>query len=613
MPNEKMQKISKAKGRPWIHWVGKSALEHVEYCPAQTLEQYHATDQQPSADEWQNLLLWGDNKEICGHLMRKYRGKVDLIYIDPPFDSKADYIREVQLRGGKKGPKIDGEEQSLGEQVQYSDMWANDEYLQFMYHRLQLLRELLSETGSIYLHCDWHQNHRLRMVMDEVFGEENFVNEIAWQYKYGARGVKAFGRKHDSIFLYSKNNEKYVFNMSAVKIPFERESLEMNFKKIDENGRHYREGKWSDGTIYRYYADEGRTPDDVWVDLNSIHQASPERFNYPTQKPEALLERIIKASSNPGDLVLDIFCGSGTTPAVAQKLGRRWIAADINRGALQTTKKRLSTIMQEQAAQQGKKSGKLLEDSEDAAPAALSYTVQKINNYDLQLQHNEALQLALKKIGVEKIPGERFFNGKVGDTLVFVIPLNRATPACTRADIDAIEIHLEQNAEETRDVMVVALGAEPDVASHIAEKNHLRKNVGNKYSIKDLSETGFFTHKSAQASIRVTREGDETTVQIEDYHSPTIAERLKIDTKNGILQAEIGDYRAQIDNISIDWSYNGNIFTPTTHDSPRKKQDMIQGKYAAPTKQCGSTIAVRIVDMLGEEVFLTRPLGQQAA
>ena len=606
MPNEKMQKISKAKGRPWIHWVGKSALEHVEYCPAQTLEQYHATDQQPSADEWQNLLLWGDNKEICGHLMRKYRGKVDLIYIDPPFDSKADYIREVQLRGGKKGPKIDGEEQSLGEQVQYSDMWANDEYLQFMYHRLQLLRELLSETGSIYLHCDWHQNHRLRMVMDEVFGEENFRNEIIWKYTGGLAPSMDFNRKHDNILRYSKNN----FVKFNPQFEEYSDAALKRFNLKDKNGRY--KATFKDGAEYKTYMQQGKKMEDVW-DIPIVNKTYEQSCDYPTQKPEALLERIIKASSNPGDLVLDIFCGSGTTPAVAQKLGRRWIAADINRGALQTTKKRLSTIMQEQAAQQGKKSGKLLEDSEDAAPAALSYTVQKINNYDLQLQHNEALQLALKKIGVEKIPGERFFNGKVGDTLVFVIPLNRATPACTRADIDAIEIHLEQNAEETRDVMVVALGAEPDVASHIAEKNHLRKNVGNKYSIKDLSETGFFTHKSAQASIRVTREGDETTVQIEDYHSPTIAERLKIDTKNGILQAEIGDYRAQIDNISIDWSYNGNIFTPTTHDSPRKKQDMIQGKYAAPTKQCGSTIAVRIVDMLGEEVFLTRPLGQQAA
>lgn len=165
-------KISQAKGKPWIYWVGKRGIEEIAYFPAQETERFDPNNEIESGP-WSNLLFHGDNKEVMGHLLRKYREQVDLVYIDLPFDSKADYVRKVELRTlGKR--QVLGEEQSLMEQVQYNDLWANDEYLQFMYERLILLRELMSETGSIYLHCDWHQSHRLRYLMDEVIRRGEF-------------------------------------------------------------------------------------------------------------------------------------------------------------------------------------------------------------------------------------------------------------------------------------------------------------------------------------------------------------------------------------------------------------------------------------------------------
>ena len=184
--------------------MGKRGIEEIAYFPAQETERFDPNKEIENGS-WSNLLFHGDNKEVMGHLLHKFRGQVDLVYIDPPFDSKADYVRKVQLRG-TSGQQLVGEEQSLLKQVQYNDLWANDEYLQFMYERLILLRELMSETGSIYLHCDWHQSHRLRCVMDEIFGADNFVNEIIWHYPDNFQGnVKGFATNHNNILWYSKS------------------------------------------------------------------------------------------------------------------------------------------------------------------------------------------------------------------------------------------------------------------------------------------------------------------------------------------------------------------------------------------------------------------------
>ncbi|MCK9563847.1 MAG: hypothetical protein M0R02_14140, partial [Bacteroidales bacterium] len=199
-----------------LTWVGKKPLGRVTAYPAQTIERFDAAPADfHSAADWRDwprdipqggLLYHGDNKDVLAHLLANgFRGKVKLIYIDPPFDSGADYVRKVQLRGAKGTVKIDGEDYTLGEQIQYSDIWANDSYLQFMYERLLMLRELLAEDGSFWLHCDWRRSHMLRIICEEVFGSDALINEIVWQRTASRNDAKSFGHIHDTLLYFAKN------------------------------------------------------------------------------------------------------------------------------------------------------------------------------------------------------------------------------------------------------------------------------------------------------------------------------------------------------------------------------------------------------------------------
>lgn len=249
-------------------------------------------------------------------------GGVDLIYIDPPFDSKADYRTKIELPDGKVEQKP-----TVIEQFAYKDTWKNGtvSYLEMMVSRLILMRELLSETGSIYVHIDWHVGHYLKVIMDEIFGKENFVNEIIWSYKSGGTSDNYFSRKHDIILFYKKS-KNYIFN------PLKEKSYNRGLKPYRFNN-------------VKEYEDEigwytWVNMKDVWS-VDMVGRTSAERVNYATQKPEGLLERLIKASSNENSIVADFFCGSGTTGAVAEKLGRKWIMTDLGKPATMITRKRL--------------------------------------------------------------------------------------------------------------------------------------------------------------------------------------------------------------------------------------------------------------------------------
>ena len=359
-------KITPVKGRPMLHWVGKKPLDVVRHYPAQLCESVGVENPpaEPSyaafIESGANLLFHGDNKEILSSLLiAGFRGKVDLIYIDPPFDSGADYVRKVRLRG--ESEKLDGQGHTFLEQVQYEDIWANDNYLQFMYERLILLRELLSDKGSIYLHCDWHKSHHLRFLLDEVFGVQNFVNEIIWCYG-SPSGGRAKGNKfiknHETILQYARSYTQRLEN--KIYLPYSDKYIDSWFKYEDERGKYQKRMRGrsaqNEALWEKQYLSEskGLPCPTVWMDILQVY-ADPRAykgntkseldFDYPTQKPEALIERIIKASSNEGSIILDCFCGSGTTAAVAEKLGRRWIVADINKGAIQTTIKRLQDVI----------------------------------------------------------------------------------------------------------------------------------------------------------------------------------------------------------------------------------------------------------------------------
>ena len=279
--------------------------------------------------------------------MPSMRGKVDLIYIDPPFDSKADYRTKIEL----PGVNLDSKPTVL-EQFAYADTWSGTvggedvrgtlAYLRYMYPRLALMRELLSDQGSIYVHIDWHVGHYVKILLDEIFGKENLKNEIIWHYENGGgRSSSWFNRKHDTLLWYSKSEKGYIYNgKDAGEERNVDEGTFGGYFKTDGDGRRYQEVR-ANGKIYKYYTDELKNADDVWRFGIISQRDLTERVNYATQKPEKLLERIIKASSNENSIVMDFFGGSGTTAAVAEKLGRRWISSDIGKPAVMIERKRM--------------------------------------------------------------------------------------------------------------------------------------------------------------------------------------------------------------------------------------------------------------------------------
>jgi len=222
------EKITPAKGRPMLNWVGKKPLDYVKGFPAQLVELFDPLNtgrivEAPTYDElkdnWQNLLFHGDNKEVLATLLElDFRGKIDLIYFDPPFKSVADYVRKVELRGLKTLGKIEEDSASVLQQTMYFDIWNNDTYLQFMYERLMLLKELLADTGSIYVHLDWRVAHYIKLLIDEIFGEDNFRNEIIWCYIEPSQMNRYFVRKHDNILFYTKT-DNYTFNTELMRVP----------------------------------------------------------------------------------------------------------------------------------------------------------------------------------------------------------------------------------------------------------------------------------------------------------------------------------------------------------------------------------------------------------
>lgn len=294
--------------------------------------------------EWMNRLIYGDNLLAMQALLAgdaqtglpSLRGKVDLIYIDPPFDSKADYRTKISLPGTDIQQKP-----TVIEQFAYADTWEEGtiSYLKMIYPRLALMREILSEKGSIYVHIDWHVGAYVKVLLDEIFGKDYFRNEIIWTYFGFKRSTaKKFPQKHDVIYSFTRNSD-YIWNTQYK--PHSPEYIK-RFKK-DENGRLYRDDVNPTGGGCRIiYLDEveGDIVDSIWDDIPPVNPVAKERVGYATQKPEKLLERIIKASSNEGDLVCDFFGGSGTTAAVAERLGRRWITCDIGKPASLVMRKR---------------------------------------------------------------------------------------------------------------------------------------------------------------------------------------------------------------------------------------------------------------------------------
>lgn len=578
------QSISPIKGRPMLQWTGKKPLESIEYFPAQEKEMYGDLN----AKEF-NKLFWGDNLQVLSHLLKEYRGKIDLIYIDPPFDSAASYVKKVKLRG----QKIEGQQRNLLEEKQYTDIWENDGYLQFMYERLLLIKELLSDKGSIYIHMDEKRSHYIKLILDEVFGKENFIREIIWRigwisgYKSKA---KNWIRNHDIIFYYAKSKGSQVFNKYYIPYP---------------KGYTRRDGAKPEG--------DGYPIEDTWNcndldDMNSIQimSFSGEKLDYPTQKNENLLERIITASSNPGDLVLDCFCGSGTTLAVAQKLGRRWIGCDINLGAIQTTTKRLNQILEEQ------KQKKLLNKFEGLN----AFKVYNVNDYEIFKNEIESKEIIMEMYGVEPIK-QSYFDGVLDENLVKVMPLNRVL---NKMDIENLLKEIRKSTdkftpktttskeEETYEegVLIIASGVELDAINYLKKEN----DTGVKVEIRDIQtdKKNLLFKKPTEAEVEVHTVKNKVIVSVKDFYSPILVQKLELENEkqlNPKSKVLIEDFKQIIDSICIDINYNGRLFNAEIMDIPNKK-NLVSATYEYEYKSKGKyTLAIKIVDVLGEEYFET--------
>lgn len=318
-------------------------IETIDEPRARTEAQGDLFDSQKAhLDDFRNLLVWGDNKLVMASLLADFKGKIDLIYTDPPFDVGNDFTMEVPIGDSRESIE---KEQSALEMVAYRDTWGRDtdSYLHMMYERLTLMRDLLSDTGSLFLHCDWHVNFLLRAMLDEVFGQPMFRNEIVWWYYNKLQGnIKRFASNHDVILWYTKTS-----NYRFTSIREERDKPKRQQKRIwDPATKSLKQARDSEGNLI-YYDETERTIDDVWRLPYLMPADRTENLGYATQKPESIAERIILATTSEGELVGDFFCGSGTTGAVAERLGRRWLMADLGRFSIHTTRKRLIELQRQ--------------------------------------------------------------------------------------------------------------------------------------------------------------------------------------------------------------------------------------------------------------------------
>jgi DNA modification methylase len=592
-----------------------------------------------------NKIFWGDNLQVMSHLLKEYRGKVDLIYIDPPFDSKADYKKKIDIRGIGKAES----DSSSFEEKQYGDIWTNDEYLQFMYERLVLLRELLSDKGTIYLHCDWHKAGFLRCVMDEVFGSNNFINEIVWGYEdIGSRAVKYFKRKHDTILMYQKTtSEDRIFNIMRKRLsestikryqPYFDQDGKITYRKLKEsNPGVFSKLKGIPDDLDQSWLDinNGAPLSDWWCDISALKNGFAESTGYPTQKPETLIERIIKASSNPGDLVFDCFMGSGTTQAVAMKLGRRFIGADINLGAIQTTTKRLLSIAEElkpankpmtykmvqpqysmvadnmtsYTADPSKKNtsqsndkiiefSKANETESASAEGNIKYTgfeVYNVNNYDFFRNPVEARDLLIAALEIQPFPKSDVWDGELDGRMVKIMPVNRIA---TKADLKELLANLPYKTYEKRKaenlgqpverITIVCMGHEPDLKGALEQElTDYKVDVQIVDILRDKSDLQLKRDSEAE----IVREGDKLVIRA--FYPMNLMQKLSIQKEY------VEDWRQLVDSIMIDWNYDGVVMQPSVMDIPNKNE-MVKGIYDIP-EGCG-TIKVKITDLLSESL-----------
>jgi len=542
---------------------------------------------------WKNKLIWGDNKLIMSSLLEKYAGKVNLIYIDPPFATGADF--KVNIEIGEEGEEVT-KGHSVLEEKAYRDTWGKglDSYLQMMYERLVLMKELLAENGSIYVHLDWHVGHYVKVMMDEIFGYENFRNEVVWHYFMGGKSPNMFGRKHDIILWYSKS-DKWTFNRLKHKRRLDYipglSAKSSTGEKIEETTGKDEVGWYSVVSV-----------DDVW-DISGVFNMSYEYIAFDTQKPEALLNRIILASSNPGDIVADFFCGSGTTLAVAEKLGRRWIGCDLSRYAIHITRKRLLEI----------ENSKDLTDDEGKAKyggKAKPFEILNLGKYERQLWQvktfnkkdekqvlYEYLAFILKLYGAEPVSGFSRIHGKKDSALVYVGAVD--SPVTIQECIDAIK---DCKQVEQKELHILGWEWEMGLNDAIDE---IAKNEGIKLKLRIIpmevldseavkkGDIRFF--ELAHFKVGIKQDKRNVTVELKDFVIPH-TDLIPQEVKDTIIK-----WSDWVDYWAVDFDFQNDTFN-NTWTSYRTKKDRALQLKAGPYKydKAGKhKVFVKVIDIFG--------------
>lgn len=529
-----------------------------------------------------NRLIWGDNLLAMQALLAQgYEGKINLIYIDPPFDSKADYSHKIKI-GGTEMTK----EPSVIERLAYKDTWAGgtDSYLDMLYPRLQLMKRLLAPNGSIYVHLDWHVGHYVKVILDEIFGKENLMNQIIWHHDFGGRPDYFYPRKHDMIFWYVKGSA-HTFHKDKLPI-------------LEYRGQLHAEGK------------EGKTITDVW-DIAYENKMAYDNTGYETQKPKELLKRIIEVGSNENDLVADFFVGSGTTLKVAELLNRRWLGCELGKVGIQVTRGRLVQM--------------------EAKP----FLIENIGNYQREMIYlsggriYEMQKIILKLYGAEPIKNRHDLGvRKEGNTLELVY--------CGYPDRPVTARKVEELAREARDLegtgykrlVVLAWDYEynydellasrlraagKDIKTEVVSRQippdiyEYLKRAKDEEEIETLAEKVKFFEKPYLKLAEPKIDGKSATIGIDNYvlyDFPLGSGKKADDARGQLLKMVKNNFAVLIDYWAVDWDYDGFTFKSQWQDLRGfgRKTKVVNTKTSHTYEKPGKyTIAIRIVDIFGND------------
>jgi len=604
-------------GFPMLNWRGKKPYQSTIYYPAQLKEIYGTKN-----NKWINKIFWGDNLQVMSHLLKQFKEEIDLVYIDPPFDSKNDYKKKIKLKG-KTGSITTFEEK------QYGDIWNNDNYLQFMYERIIIIRELMSNSGVLYIHCDHRRASHLKLICDEIFGADNFLNQITWRRQV-VRGMKVYAKYYafssDYILIYAKNSSESKWNRQTRKNIISVKEAEKKYNK-DERGyfRTSDPGTYSfeslcelnskgllyapkNGTVVidydkktvtasnggkvavKYYREqtakgvaEEITIDNIWDDIPGMGVISSEHIGYPTQKPEALLKRVILASTDPGDIVFDCFMGSGTTQAVAMKLGRKFIGADINLGAIRTAAKRLIGIADE------------LNSTADEVEKYTGFEIYNVNNYDFFRNPVEARDRIISALNIEKFTASSVYDGELDGRMVKIMPVNHIA---AKADLAEFIANLPYKTFEQRKaadpnepverITLVCMGHEPDLKKHLAAEV---KGFKLDIEIVDILRDNADLKLKREAEAVIVRKGGKLIIKA--FYPMNLMQKLSLQKES------VDDWKQLVESVMIDFNYDGAVLRPTITDIS-DKNEFVSGEYKIP--KTAGTIRVKITDLLSESL-----------